>query len=451
MVFPFKQALENKNGAITIDTKEYNGTHFAKDYYSTKLYTEIKIGNPIQKVKVLLAGELCAFKIGKSTNCIYIDKYLSYYNRNKSNDFTYTPKCSMTDMEFNDELGSTAEDTLYAYTDTKLEKEEVFKSVGFFLGSDTNEQLCGIIGLENDNIICDRIYNIVKDCKEKEYINNNKYILKYNNSINDGVFIIGAEFKDVIDNYNENYTFSLQLTNRVRTYMFGVEINKAKLGEENDTIDTNIPGQFNNDFSFIIAGPKYLEYFSKLFFKKYFDKKICRTNSYNHDPKLVFSEKYNVIECDKDKFKENDLQKLPKFYLYLGEYFEEKKLFFDYKDLFTETKYKYFFNIIFDNTTRSRIDLGKIFLKKYLVNFNFDGKVIEIYDPYIPNEKNKNEKDYTVLYIIIIIFLFIITGVVGYFLGKYLNKMRKKRANELNDDYEYKAETENLPGAVINS
>ena len=33
-------------------------------------------------------------------------------------------------------------------------------------------------------------------------------------------------------------------------------------------------------------------------------------------------------------------------------------------------------------------------------------------------------------------------GVLGYFLGKYFNQMRKKRANELtDDDYEYKEET----------
>ena len=48
-----------------------------------------------------------------------------------------------------------------------------------------------------------------------------------------------------------------------------------------------------------------------------------------------------------------------------------------------------------------------------------------------------------VLYIVIAVALVIITGVVGYFLGKYINKMRKKRANELVDDYDYNAKTDN--------
>ena len=41
-------------------------------------------------------------------------------------------------------------------------------------------------------------------------------------------------------------------------------------------------------------------------------------------------------------------------------------------------------------------------------------------------------------YIDCIALLVIIVGVLGYFLGKYFNKIRKKRANELtDDDYEY--------------
>jgi len=62
MIFPFKQAFGNKNGDIIIDSKEYNGTNFAKDYFNTKLYTEVKIGNPFQKVKVLLSGKICDLK-----------------------------------------------------------------------------------------------------------------------------------------------------------------------------------------------------------------------------------------------------------------------------------------------------------------------------------------------------------------------------------------------------
>ena len=446
MIFPFKQAHEHKNGAITTDSKEYNGIHFAIDNFNTKIYTEIKIGNPPQKVKVLLAAEECSFKIGKSKKCIYLDEYLSYYNRNNSADFTYTPLHSMTDMDFNYEQGSTAEDTIYAYTDMKLQNEMSFKSVGFFLGSDTKDKLCGIIGLETDNVVCQRIYNIVKDCKKKKHIDNYNFILKYN-SLNEGLFIIGSEFKDVIDNYDENKTFTAKLTSRVGVYRFGFDIAKiALLGEKNQTIDTSLSGEIYNDNYFIVGGLSHLEGFKTGFFEKYLKNGICSINIYDNDPELVLSEKYSVIECEKGKFGKSDLSKFPKFCIFLGNYFEEKKFIFDYKDLFTETKYKYFFNIIFENVNRSKIELGKIFLKKYPINFNFEDNkgVIDIYDvlyeypEYNKKEEINGKQTNIALYVIIIILLIGITGVLGYVLGKYLNKIRKKRANELDDDFDYK-------------
>ena len=447
LIFPFKQAPEHKNGDITIDSPKYNGTHFAIDNFNTKLYTEIKIGNPYQKVKVILAAEECAFKIGKSRKCIHSDEYLSYYNRNKSNDFIYTPVYSATDMDFNYEKGSTAEDTIYAYTDMNLQNEIPFKNVGFFLGSDTDDKLCGIIGLEMDTVICDRIYNIVKDCKNKKYINNYNFILKYN-SFNDGLFIIGSEFKDVINNYDENKTFTAQLTSRVGVYRFGFDISKIILaGEKNITLDTKVSGEIFNDNYFIVAGAKHLKTYRASFFEEYLGKGICAINKYDDNPELALSDKFSVIECTKGKFGGNDLKLLPKFEMYLQNYYEEKKFVFDYKDLFTETKYKYFFNIVFENVNRTKLQLGKIFLKKYPINFNFENnkRVVEVYDVLYQNpdygneeEEVKNRKNNIALYIIIIIVLIGITGVLGYYLGKYLNKIRKKRANELADDFDYK-------------
>ena len=449
MVFPFMQAIENKNGIINKDSKEYNGTNFAIDYFNTKLYTQIKIGNPYQKVKILLSSDTCSFKIGKSKNCIYLDKYLSYYNRNRSFDFTFSPLYTEKDQEFYNEIGSTALDTIYAYTDLKLENEEEFSRVGFFLGSDTNDKLCGIIGLEFDNILCQKMYNIIKHCKARNYINNYKFMLKYI-TINEGLFIIGSELKDVIENYDDRKNFITKLSDRVGIYKWGFEVNKIIIGEKNNTLDYNIPGEINNDFTFIIASNKYLTFFNNYFFSYYFNKGICSINLYDNNQELKFSEKYDVIECNKEKFGENDLKKFPRFHIYVGDYYKEKKFSFDSNDLFTETRHKYFFNILFDKFPRYKIELGKIFLKKFPVNFNLDSKIMEIYDFQDYNEekgsnedKDINKKDNMILYVIIIIILSVaITGVAAYFIGEYLNKIRRKRANELVDDeYEYSPET----------
>jgi len=469
LVFPFKQVNKGKNKDITIDKKEYNGTNYAIDNFETEVITEMKMGDPYQTVKVLLSGDSCAFKIGKSKYCVNSDEYLSYYNRNKSNDFTFTPIYSAKDMDFNNEIGHTAEDTLTAYTDMELKNETIFKNIGFFLGSDTDEKLCGVVGLEKNNIICDRIYNLVNESKKMKYTNNYNFMLKYNNnSNNEGLYIIGGEMKDIIKNYNESNVFNIKLTDRVHIYKFGVEINKVFLGKDaNETIDVNIAGEINNDRTFIVVGNKYFDNFSTSFFNKYFQNDVCSVNIYDNDPQLVLSEKYKVIECDKEKFGKKDLKNFPRFYLYLGDYFEERKIYFDGIDLFTETKYKYFFNIIFDNNPQSKIELGKVFLKKYPVNFNYENKLLEIYDNYleVPSEDGKNpggddnQKDkgnIIWIYIMIVVILVAIFGVLGYFLGKYVNKMRKRRANELtDDDYEYKSEEQKdnkiEPGDSINT
>jgi hypothetical protein len=87
----------------------------------------------------------------------------------------------MSDMDFNNTIGRTAEDSLTAFTDIGLTNRTTFRKVGFFLGTDTNDKLCGIIGLEKDNFICARIYNFVNDTKKRKFIKNYNFMIKYNN------------------------------------------------------------------------------------------------------------------------------------------------------------------------------------------------------------------------------------------------------------------------------
>ena len=78
---------------------------------------------------------------------------------------------------------------------------------------------------------------------------------------------------------------------------------------------------------------------------------------------------------------------------------------------------------------------------------NIDENTIKIYDNYIEeeNDNNNNNDNFsgssgikTFLLVFGIIILFVIIGVLGYFLGKNVNKTRKKKANELTDDeYDY--------------
>jgi hypothetical protein len=85
--------------------------------------------------------------------------------------------------------------------------------------------------------------------------------------------------------------------------------------------------------------------------------------------------------------------------------------------------------------------------------------MVSYYNPVMPKisnedylkqirDKNKtNDGDKTTLIIIIIasILTIIIFSVGGYFIGKKLNEIRKRRANELKDDFDYTA-SENING-----
>ena len=96
--------------------------------------------------------------------------------------------------------------------------------------------------------------------------------------------------------------------------------------------------------------------------------------------------------------------------------------------------------MIFSQASDYKWVFGEIFLKKYYFTFNPDKKLIGFYAN-INNKKNNDEKkDYgkTGLIILIIgIILIIINAIIFglYFWKKKYGKERRKRANELNDDY----------------
>ena len=101
-------------------------------------------------------------------------------------------------------------------------------------------------------------------------------------------------------------------------------------------------------------------------------------------------------------------------------------------------KYIYFL-IFFPSTQGDNWIMGRPFLQKYQFIINPDKKFIFFYS----NLNPKSEEDYsrTIILIIVIIGSIIIILIIGYMIWKCnysLNNFRKKRANELDDEYEYK-------------
>ena len=243
------------------------------------------------------------------------------------------------------------------------------------------------------------------------------------------------------------------------SYPWMIKISKIECGNNNYTIGYNeVNLEINNDYSLIIGGSSYLIYIEDSFFNNYINKNICSKNLINQ----IDNYKYHIFECDKEKFGEKDIKNFPILSFRMRSF--EKKFIFEGKDLFIETKYKYFFSIIFSYTWRESWVIGKIFLRKFPTMIDLDKKILYIYNDdnskkndnddnnksnageseSKTNEKNNEANDnmnlsakFIVLMILIIIIIVCVFSVLFYYIGKNLNKLRKKKANELNDEYDY--------------
>ena len=118
-----------------------------------------------------------------------------------------------------------------------------------------------------------------------------------------------------------------------------------------------------------------------------------------------------------------------------------------HKDLFEVRGDKKYFLIIFDNVSHYPWKFGRLFLEKYFFNFETDSKLIGFYNNLTPKESEgkKENNNYNIWKWIMGSFILIIVGVIGFYIGYSLKKsIRKKRANELeDDDFEYKQKNNN--------
>ena len=443
LVFPFKTILGNNFDNINSDSQEYNSTHYLKNNFNKVIYTTIKIGEPPQEVNTIITYNDCNFKIGKARKCIYSSEYLSYYNHNLSKSFNYTDYYNYHLSEFEGNKGQSAEDIIYAYTDLNLKNFAKFENIGFYLGSDTNDSLCGIIGfkIENYATFCYESNNIIKSFKSKDIINNYEWILNYT-SEEQGFLILGGDLKDLIPNYKKEKLYNISTIMGGSDFPWMIIISKIECGENNNTIiiSKEVKAEINNDYSLIVGGSSYENYIQNNFFNEYIKQNICSINLINY----ADNHKYYVYECDKEKFNKSNIDKFPKL-AFTPRYYDNK-FNFEGKDLFVETKYKYFFNIIFMFPWGDNYWIfGKKFLQKFPTMINFKSKFIQIYnddnrEESIINNNNYNNKlsrKYIILMILLILVLLCIFSTLFYFLGKNLNKLRKKKANEFDDGYDY--------------
>ena len=422
---------------VVIPFRHYNSNSdsFIQNNLENSIYTELKVGtynnNPDSKSLILFINLQKSILSIKNLN---ICPSNSFYNKNESLSFQY--------------INGLSQDSFYFYKDIQLSKEEKFDNI-VFKYQETNEKnnFCGNIGLNMINGIENEKNNLIYNLKKNNYINNyfvsfsfseKKAFDNYENL--EGEIIIGElphEYNK--DKYSENnLKQDLVTIELVKSYHFifdkiyvGLNNKEKIILEDKDKKDESLLKVYLEISYGLISGPDlYQIYIEQNFFNKSEISNICqKTKDYGR------TMDYDIYVCNKDIES--------KFYLFPELIFYKQNhnfnFTFNYEDLFMLKNNKYYFKVIFIGGLKNW-RFGLPFFLKYQLVFNQDTKQIGFYTDCITKEEDKSKINIWIWIVIPIAVLGIVVATV--FISKKLfgNNNRRKKANELDDEFDYETD-----------
>ena len=316
---------------------------------------------------------------------------------------------------------------------------------------------CGTIGLQR--------FSTDKNLDKDSFVNK----LKHNNIINsyswglfffdqnklynidddtqgqyDGFFIAGVTLGDNIEVFDTDLVYSIYAEEDSLYWALNFDriFYYERINGTLEYIEANSSRvELIVDLNYIISDEQYFKDIKKYFFQKFFDNDTCHEEkSYKENEGYTY-----MIICNSD-FK-NNINSFPGIYFYSEQLFFAFNLYHD--DIFYEYNGKIYFLVIHKDSVKNW-RLGKIFLKKYPLMFDYDKKIISYvhlkraWNPkkhgqkktLKQKDKNINKQSNNKEYIAII--LLIVGILIGIFLGKRIwNKNKKLKADELEEKYKY--------------
>ena len=428
-------------------------------------YTTFQIGYPKQNVPLVIKSKSNYYLIATvcsniNNSSVYInEKYnfsknfllnYDYYCETKSNS---SRKNWCRENEYLDkELCSFNDDILF-YEAQNMSNKIV--NINFEIIDFIKDNITGEIGLnlyDREGRSYNSFFGILKT---NQLIENYNWYFDFNSpNEKEGKLIIGSlPHEDYSSLYNED---DLILTNSFMD--ISEEFLKLKftkiytIDNENDQnieYDLGQNAEFCYDFNLIYGTGKYKNYLynklEKLLGKDCFIDKI---KNFGNPGNFTF------FYCKRNKYIKNKLQEIIKP-IYLTSFDLNYTFEITINDILKEKGDYIFIQIIFPELN-SKWSLGKLFSLKYKFIFNQKEKLIGFYTKkHNQNENGDKEPDSSnfkvILMLCIIAVLSIFLVIFGYFLGKYINKTRKRRANELTDDFDYSQDIKNENNNNINS
>ena len=445
IILPFKTTniLPNDNNF----KNENHIEQFLSMINKQKIYTSISCGTKQNTIDFLFSMDQYISTINKN---IYEN---NFYNRisqnlNKISDGLHIEKCSI----YND-LNLTENITINSLLFYKSEIE----NKDFIKEKNIDNKYCGIIGLSrypwNSNY---NFKSFIYNLKNNNYINsysfgffffdeNNQQKIEYDNQETyDGFFIAGITPDENIDIFETNLMSNAYAEEGSLNWVINFEriFYYENINDSLEYIEiNNTKVEFIIDLNYIISDEEYYQGIKKYYFQKFFDNNTCYEEKSRYNGEYIY-----MIIC-KLIFK-NNMKNFPSLYFYREQLFFAFNL--NYEDLFYEYNDKIYFLILRKEHINNYWQLGKIFLKKFPLIFDYDKKIVsyvylkKYWNPTKSkkndnrvmkdiNSKNKNINKGIILYILLIIGI-----IIGIFIGRIIwNKNKKLRANELEEKFKY--------------
>ena len=280
--------------------------------------------------------------------------------------------------------------------------------------------------------------NLINQLKSQNIITSYSFMIKYDKNEEKGEIIIGG-LPHIYDpkHYSEKYFIYDYIYFNEKNPGWRIGFKDIKYGE--NELNSIKSGELSLDFGFILASSTYKDILDKYFFKNEKYEEYCKEGKVGE---------YYIKYCKEKVIKE--FQKLTFSLAYmLNDKNSNNKIEFDYKDLFFKAPGNndiYYFQIVFEVGCYKWV-FGRPLFKKYPTVLDQEKKIFGFYletGEYKVTYNNENEDkkiNFNFSWILVIILSMCVIAFAVIFYVKFSNIKRKRKANELDDDFDYESAT----------